>query len=223
MDAVEILRALREAKELPKAALIAATERRAEMTPLLLRELEAFLDAPTDMTRASSVFFLFHLFGEWRETSAYRPLTRLLRLEPVLLDDVLGDALDTNCRRVIAAVCDGDPEPLFEIVRDAEAHEFARSDACEAVALLVLRGEIEKPVAERFLRDAFTQIEPQGESFVWWGWQTSIAALGLTDLRFLVAQVFAQGFISRHLMSFSEFEEDLRYAIEHPSEPWTLS
>ena len=87
--------------------------------------------------------------------------------------------------------------------------------------MLVLRGEIEKPVAERFLRDAFTQIEPQGESFVWWGWQTSIAALGLTDLRFLVAQVFAQGFISRHLMSFYEFEEDLRYAIEHPSEPWT--
>jgi hypothetical protein len=220
MDAAEILSALREAKELPKAALIAATQRRAEMTPLLLRELEAFLAAPTDMTRAASVFFLFHLFGEWRETSAYRPLVRLLRLRLDLLDEVLGHALDSTSHRVLASVFDGDPEPLFEIVRDADAHPFARCAACEAIAMLTLRGEIETSAAEHFLGAAFTQIQPQGENFVWWGWQAAIAALGLTDLRGRVAMAFARGFISRHLMRFSEFEEDLAYAIQHPSDPW---
>ncbi len=220
MDAAEILSALREARELPKAALIAATQRRAEMTPVLLRELEEFLAAPGDMTRASSVFFLFHLFGEWRETSAYRPLTRLLRIQPDLADEVLGDALDRTSHRVIVAVFDGDPDPLFEIVRDADAHEFARSAACDAVAMLVLRGELDKHVAEQFLRDAFTQLEPQGESFVWLGWQNAIAALGLANLRSVVAKAFAQGFISRRLMRFSEFEADLRHAIQHPSDAW---
>jgi hypothetical protein len=222
MDAPEILRALREARDLPKAALIAASEHRGEMTPLLLRELEAFLAAPSaDSAHLSSVFFAFHLLGEWRESSAYRPLARLLRLPPDVLDEVLGDALDTNCRRIMAAVFDGDPQPLFEIVLDEDAHEFARSAACEAIAMLTLSGEIKKPVAERFLRDAYTQIRPQRECFVWWGWQTAIAVLGLTDLRDLVAKAFRRGFINKIMMRFSEFEEDLRHALEHPADPWS--
>src|SRR5688572_12302504 len=110
MEPAEILRALRDAKDFPKAALIAATGRRGEMTPLLLRELDQVLAAP-DPARASSVFFLFHLLGEWRETAAYRPFARLLRLPPVQLDELLGDALDTTGRRVMAAVFDGDPQP----------------------------------------------------------------------------------------------------------------
>jgi Protein of unknown function (DUF1186)/SEC-C motif len=219
MEPIDILRALRDAKDFPKAALIAAADRRAEMTPLLLRELDEVLAAP-DPARASSAFFLFHLFGEWREKAACRPLMRLLRLPSEPLDELLGDALDTTSRRVVAAVFDGDPQPLFAVVLDADAHPHARAAVLEAIAVLTLRGEIARPVAEGFLRDAFTNIRPQGESFVWWGWQSAIAALGMTGLRDLVATAFARGFINRVIMRYPEFEEDLQRALEHPSDPW---
>jgi hypothetical protein len=189
------------------------------MTPLLLRELDEVLAAP-DPARASSVFFLFHLFGEWRETAAYRPLTRLLRLPPEVVDEILGDGLDRTCHRVIAAVFDGDPQPLFDVVYDEAAHPHARVAACESIAMLTLRGEIEPGVTVGFLRDAFTRLQPQGESFVWWGWQSAIAALGLAELRELVAEAFRRGFIHRTLMRYSEFEQDLQHALEHPSDPW---
>jgi hypothetical protein len=219
MESAEILRALRDAQELPKAALAAATDRRAEMTPLLLAELDAFLASPgTEPARA--VFFLFHLFGEWRETAAYRPLTRLLRLPPDLLDELLGDALDTTCRRVLAAVYDGDAEPLFDVAHDTGAHDHARAAAFETIAMLTLRGAIDRRIAEAILRDAYTRLRPQGESFVWWGWQSAVAALGLTGMRDLAADAFRRGFISRVIMRYPEFEEDLQRALDHPSDPW---
>ena len=220
MDAGKILHELTYAGGLPKEALKAASAQRGEMLPLFIEEIETYLALET-AARAmpTPLFFIFHLLGEWREKAAYRPLARLLRLPRRDVDAIFGDGITTTTHRVMAAVFDGDPQPLYDIVLDPNADEFIRAGMCETLAMVTVRGELDRAVAGRFLRDAFMELRPQAECYVWVGWQSAIAMLGMSDLKLLVKKAFDRGFIDRHVLGFDHFEEDLRHGIDHPGEP----
>ena len=63
----------------------------------------------------------------------------------------------------MAAVFDGDPEPLYDIILDPKAEEFIRAGMCEALAMVTVRGGLHRAVAGQFLRDAFIEMRPQAE------------------------------------------------------------
>jgi hypothetical protein len=44
----------------------------------------------------------------------------------------------------MAAVFEGDPQPLCEIILDANAEHFVRSRMCETLVMLVLRGDLDR-------------------------------------------------------------------------------
>jgi len=119
----------------------------------------------------------------------------------------------------MAAVFDGDPQPLYEIVLDSMADQFIRSRMCEVLAMLVLQGELDRPLVARFLRDAFMELQPQARNFVWQGWQSAIAMLGLSELKVLVKRACDRGFIDRDWVGFEDFERDLEWAVKRPGEP----
>jgi len=220
MDTGAILRELTHAEGLPKEALKAATAQRVEMLPLFLNEIEAYLALePAARAKQTPLFFIFHLLGEWREKAAYRPLARLLRIPGHEIEPIFGEAITTTSHRVMAAVFDGDPEPLYDIILDRNAEEFIRSSMCEALAMVAVRGELDRALAGRFLRDAFMDLLPQAQNFVWAGWQSAIALLGMRDLKILVKKAFDRGFIDSHVLAFDHFEQDLRQGIERPGEP----
>jgi hypothetical protein len=220
MDAAEILDQLTHAEGLPKAALQAAFAQRAEMIPAFLNEIDSYLALEsTDRARLTPLFFIFHLLGEWREKAAYRPLASLLRCREHELNAILGDGITTTTHRVMAAVFDGDPQPLYEIILDPHAEQFIRSRMCETLAMLVLQGELDRTLVARFLRDAFMELQPQARNFVWQGWQSAIAILGLSELKILVKRAFDRGFIDRHSLGFQDFERDIEWAVKRPGEP----
>jgi hypothetical protein len=220
MEAGKILHELTYAEGLPREALKAATIQRDEILPLFIEEIETFLALePAAREKPTPLFFIFHLLGEWREKVAYRPLARLLRLPGPEVDRIFGDSITTTSHRVMAAVFDGDPEPLYDIILDPKAEEFIRAGMCEALAMLTLWGELDRAVAGRFLRDAFIEIRPQAECYVWVGWQSAIAMLGMSDLKLLVKKGFDRGFIDHHVLGFDHFEEDLIRGIDSPGEP----
>jgi hypothetical protein len=221
MDAGPILHQLTYAEGLPREALKAASAQRVEMLPLFLSEIEAYLAlGPAARAKPTPLFFIFHLLGEWRERAAYWPLARLLRLPVHEIDTIFGDGITTTSHRVMAAVFDGDPQPLYDIILDPNAEEFIRAGMCEALAMVTVRGELDRAVAGRFLRDAFIEMRPQAECYVWVGWQSAIAMLGMSDLKILVKKAFDRGFIDGHVLGFDHFEQDLKRGIERPSEPW---
>ena len=224
MNTEEILHDLTFYEGLPRKALQAATAQRSEMVASFLEQIEEYLargeaDQMAEAIGATPLFFIFHLFGEWRETAAYRPLARLLRCPAEEVDEIFGDGLTETAHRVMAAVFDGDPQPLYDIILDPKAEEFVRARMCETVAMLVLQGRIPRPEAARFLRDGFTQILPQAECYVWKGWQSAIALLGLVELKQLVKKVFDRGFIHRQWLHFDHFEKGLARGVESPGEP----
>jgi hypothetical protein len=127
MEPEKILYELTYAEGLPRA-LKAASAQRVEVLPLFLDEIESYLALePAARAKPTPLFFIFHLLGGWREKAAYRPLASLLRLPASDVDAILGDGITTTSHRVMAAVFDGDPEPLYEIILDPNAEEFIRA------------------------------------------------------------------------------------------------
>ena len=217
MDAAAILDELTHADGLPKAALRAASAQRAEMVPAFFQEIDSYLALDsTGRAKATPLFFIFHLLGEWREKAAYRPLARVLRCADHEVEAILGDAITSTSHRVMAAVFDGDPQPLCDIILDRDAEPFVRSRMCETLAMLALRGGLDRDVAARFLRDAYMELQPQAECYVWQCWQSAIAMLGLTELKVLVKRAFDREFIDRHWLGFEHFEHDVEWAARHP-------
>ena len=217
MEAHEILERLSASEAFPTEAILAARANQEEMIPVFIEAFDRFVSsgpAPTD----PGLFFAFHLLGEWRATSAYRILTKFLRMPGKAVDRILGDAVTATTHRVMAAVFDGDPEPLRELVYTPAADEYIRSRMIDATALLTLSGLLPRTWTAQFLRECYDRIEPQADCYAWCGWQQSIGWLGLVDLKPLVQEAFARGLIDETWLSFSDFEKDLRYAIEHPGE-----
>ncbi len=214
MQIEKIIIELTNSDRLPIDALTAASAIRHVAVPVFLREIERYLasDAGT-RNRPTPLFFIFHLLGSWREKSAYRPLARLLRQPSEELEEILGDAITVTSHRVMAAVFDRDPTPLYDIILDPAADEFVRSRMCEALAMVTLQGELVRPEAGRFLREAFNVIDPKCNT-VWFGWLNAIAMLGLDEMKPLVRQAFDRNSVDGKLSTYRQFEDDFGRAIK---------
>jgi len=220
MEIDSILNDLAFCEGLPTKALRAAGANRQAMVPIFLDEIEQYLASDADQhLETTSLFFMFHLLGSWRERSAYRPLARMLRRPSDEINHILGDATTTTSHRVMAAVFDGDPGPIYDVIRDARADEFIRARMCEAVAIIALNGELPREEAQRFLIACHSDLKPRRECFVWDGWQSAIAMLGLSDLKPLVERAFKLGYISPSWLRFEHFEADLQRGIDEPGTP----
>jgi len=213
MDAAQILHELATAERLPVEAIAAARAARAALAPAFVRAVEQSVEGKAAPETYRALFLVFHLLGEWREKSAYRPLAALLRLPADEIEDVLGDAVPETCHRVMAAVFDGDPEPLYAIIRDPEADEIVRSRMCEALAMVTLRGELPRAQAAQFLRSCFSELEPQDQAFLWEGWENAVVMLGLVELVPVVKQAFERGFIDPQSFGFEDFEQELQQVV----------
>src|SRR3546814_876458 len=180
------------------------------MVPLFLQEIKDFLATPPEERgEPSPLFFIFHLLGEWKEKAAYRPLARLLRGAGDDIEWILGEGTTQTAHRVMASVYDGDPQPLKDSILDPDANEFVRDSMFDALAMLVLLGQVDRTEVAPFLRDCFTELRPQGGCLVWSGWQSAIAALELRELAPLVKRVFDRDFVPIAWMTYEEFEEDM--------------
>src|SRR5258708_28503755 len=116
MVALKVLAGWNEPETLPVEAIRAAQADRDSMVPIFLRCIEECLAPDGASTAPSALFFIFHLLGEWREKSAYRPLAQVLRLPRDEIDGIFVRAITQTTHRVMAAVFDGDPDPLYEII-----------------------------------------------------------------------------------------------------------
>ncbi len=218
MDPLQILEGLNKEAGFPTEAIQAAQADKDSIIPLFVRTFEETVSSG-DTRYGPALFFVFHLLGEWRAKSAYPVLAKFLRKSPELVGAILGDAITTTAHRVMAAVFDGDPQPLLEIIYDEDADEFVRSRMIDAIAVLTLRGELPRSWTEQFMRECYDRLQPPEYCYVWSGWQQSIAWLGIAGLKPLVEQAFARGSIDNMWLSFKDFEEGLQYTLDHPDAP----
>ena len=232
-----ILKALsRGHDELPQDALLAALERRAEMTPLFLAEIDATIakieaieaepggerqrKARTGklLRKPSPLFYIFFLMAEWKESAAYQGFAKLLRFTLIGHDNLLGEpAMEEASYRIMAAVFDGDAGPLLDIILDANADESVRFWQWHTIVLLALEGSVSRESAAAFARKAFDELEKEPQSLVWSGWEKTVSRLGLAELAPLVKNAHEAEYIPES--DYELFEADLAYALAHPEQP----
>src|SRR3989442_5696808 len=103
MDVAQILHELTVHEGLPVEAIRAADADRQDVLAVFMEDIERYLAANADdRTKLNLLFFIFHLLGSWREKSAYRPLTRLLRCPSDQIDRIFGDGVTSTSHRVMA-------------------------------------------------------------------------------------------------------------------------
>jgi Protein of unknown function (DUF1186) len=213
MDAAKILDDFGSRDGLPVEAIHAARAQRPAIASVFLQLVERAAEGKAEAREEGALFIIFHLLGEWREKSAFRPLARLLRQPSELLDRLLGDAITETSHKVMASVYDGDPQPLYDIILDENADEFIRSRMCEALIILVRQNQLPRAEAARFLAACYSELQPQTECAAWTGWSIAIALLGLVELKPMVELAFKRSSIPAYVMSFKHFEADLQQAI----------
>jgi uncharacterized protein YecA (UPF0149 family) len=223
MTPQDIMTAFAKRGPLPLEALQAAGQMRSDMVPEFLACIERLLAANIDTASdedLSAFLFIFHLLGEWRDQSAYRPLTLLLRHDPEFLEALIGDGITETSGRVIAGVFDGDLLPIFAAIDDTAADSFIRGQMFDALVISTLDDPRHKPQVIDFLRKFFDENGIDTPEEVWSSWAFAIAALGASDLKPLVAQVYEDQRISPMHSSFDFFEEELQTAIETGTPKW---
>jgi len=216
MDTRQILDALDVSRPFPVAAIEAARIHRDSIVPVLIEEFDRFVSTGKAKIGEMALFFGFHLLGEWREKSAYRPLARFLQLPGEMLEPSLGDSKTETTHRVMAAVFDGDPQPLQDVIRNKAGDEFVRSRMLDALAMLTVSDDIPREATAQFLRDCYDTLEPRKDCYVWQGWQAAISRLAFADMKPLVEEAFKRGSIHSGWLTFKDFEQDLQHAINHP-------
>jgi hypothetical protein len=221
MTPEEIFTALAAPEGLPRAAMVAAGERREEMIPVFLDLIHRLRRSNTSSVADDDLaVFLFAYFrlGEWGDPRAYRPLAALLRHNPEFLEQLLGDAITEGTARVMAAVCDGDLNPIIDIIADPDADQFIRGQMIDTLVLIARERTEKAPEVASFL-EGFFAAEFWKDERVWESWAFAVAELGLGHLEPQVVQVYENEWISPELSEIADF----RQALEEKAEPGTSS
>jgi uncharacterized protein DUF1186/SEC-C motif-containing protein len=214
----DIIVGLNADRGLPRQALRSAVESWEKALPFFLEMLECYVDDPDPNEAATEpLFFIVHLFGQMRETRAYRLLMRFAAMAPEHVEAVLGDAITGSFSRVAASVFDGDTQPMRDVILNEQADEFIRNGLLEALALVTRDGRADRKSTVDFLLQCDSDLKPQRDNYAWVGWQSAISYLALTDLSDLVRGAFANGRIDPGFMSIQDFESDLAATRRDPT------
>jgi hypothetical protein len=132
MSAAEVLDALASDDDARRhEALESADALRRELVEPLGAAIERALAHPADASKEEANLFSYgvYLLAKWREPTAYPWIVRWLSLPGEQPFEIGGDIATEDGARILAAVCDGDLEPIKALALDRNANEYAGAPA----------------------------------------------------------------------------------------------
>jgi hypothetical protein len=145
MSPGEILKVLSaEPPMAPREALTSADGLRHALVEPLLEAIERGLGDPEGASEgeAALLCYALYLLAKWREPRAYPYVIRWLSLPGDGAYEIAGDIVTEDGGRILAAVCDGNLEPINQLILDADADQFCRGVAVRALGLLAAWAEV---------------------------------------------------------------------------------
>ena len=127
----------------PHLSFAAVERHREQMVEPFLQAIERGLNDPKGTPPGDALLFSYALafLAKWREPRAYPLVIRWLSLPEQQAYDIGGDTVTEWGSRLLASVCDGNLEPIKQLILNRDADEFCRAAAVDALAVLAAWGE----------------------------------------------------------------------------------
>jgi len=160
--------------------------------------------------------YAIYLLAEFREKKAFPVIADFVELDQKLFEFLTEERMVTdNLAIILASTYNGDQQRLTQIIENKEASEYVRSCALDACELLVCEQLIEKKDFEHYLR-GFIKMkikagpEDDQNGLVFITLLTVIMNLNLYDLRFIVYDLYDNGFIDSFFVGdYEEFIDEV--------------
>lgn len=202
--------------ELPAQSLIAASEQREELIPILLNYLEVIANQGDDLVdnqRVDLVFFAFYLLAQFRHQQALPVMLRIVSASPSTVNRLLGFVVSESLPRILASVMIGeessssdiDIEPLQQLIENREVHPRVRFSALTCLTILSIHGYLPRERLFAYFQRLFTGLEQEGNA-VWDGLVHNCIIAGFSELEASVAQaiedqLLSDSFVGRERLS----------------------
>ena len=193
----------------PLEALESADAHRGVLVQPLWQVLERCVTDPGSASEADARLFCYalYLMAKWRETRAYPLVMRWLSLPDAVSTRLSGDVLTQDGARMLAAVCDGDLDPIKRLVLNHDADEFSRGVAVAALALLAVWGEVPRET----IVDYFAWLAREGlerePSYVWSALAAESADIEALAVFPALRRAYDEGLIDPQTIGRSELDD----------------
>ncbi len=209
MSAEDVLRTLAEdSPDRYEDALESADAHRDALTRPLLDALERGVDDPLHESEQDSSTFSYalYLLAKWREPRAYPFVVRWLSLPEELPFEIGGDIVTQDGPRILAAVCDGNLDPIKALVLNRQADQYGRSAGVTALAYLAAWIEVPRaPVIDFFLWLAREGLEREPGA-VWDSLAADCADIEALEVFPELRRAYDEGLIDSRFVDRSELD-----------------
>jgi hypothetical protein len=210
MSPAEILADLSSNRsEPPRDALESADGHRALLVEPLLGAIDVGLANPAGAAAEEATLFNYalYLLAKWREPRAYPHVVRWLSLPGEEPFDIAGSVVTQDAGRILAAVCDGDLEPIKTLIVNRSANEYGRGAGVTALALLAAWAEVPRDsVISCFLWLAREGLERE-RNHVWGSLAAESADIEALPLFPELRRAYDDGLIDPMVMGRSELDD----------------
>lgn len=141
------------------------------------------------------------MLAYFREARAFDYIVRIASLPDVQAYDLLGDTITEDFGRILASVCDGNIEPIKEIIEDSSLDEYVRDQALDSLLILLNNGVVSREQLVFYFKELFNGKLEVDYSSVWDSLPRTCSLIhpkGLEDdIRKAVADGKVMGIIAR--------------------------
>jgi hypothetical protein len=209
LEPAEVLADLSSDEHDPREALESADGHRSVLVEPLLRAIEGALGHPSSASPEEATLFSYalYLLARWREPRAYPYVVRWLSLSGEAPFHIAGDVVTQDGGRILAAVCNGDLEPIKALVLDRSANQGGRGAGVSALALLAAWAEVpHESIVALFLWLAREGLEREPGQ-VWNNLAVGSANIEALPLFPELRRAYADGLIEPEFIDPSELDE----------------
>jgi hypothetical protein len=177
----------------PRLALERAIAEQEAITPLLLGTVQKWKSKLEELSECPNYFlhiYAMYLLAQFRESQAYQPIVEFFSVPGEISMDVTEDLVTEDLGRILASVCDGNIEPIQQLIENRQANEYVRSSALSSLIILVVRGSLEREVVIQYFEELFSTRLEQEYSSIWTNLVMESAVLAPLQLKQQIDRVF---------------------------------
>ncbi len=213
MEVKEILTTLTtlQTGHFPRAALEAAIAQHEEITPELLRVLEETRQDRLERMLTEPDYMLpiyaLYLLAQSRETRAYSLMVDIFAVPGEDVQDVFGDLITEDLKRILASVSGGDVAGLHRLIEDPQVDEYVRDAAMRALVVMVVQGVLSRDAVLAYFQSLFRGGLEREFTFAWAALVSNASDLYPEEVMEDIEQAFADDLVDESFTDLAWVKE----------------